>query len=61
MSMPVGQRWIAVAVLRGAGVPAVKSAALSSVSAQPASSRESAVELVSVGAAAAPSKKLALP
>ena len=46
---------------RGVGVPAVKSAALSSVSVAPSSSRSAAVVLVRVGAAAGPSKQLAVP
>jgi hypothetical protein len=41
------------AVLRGAGAPAVKSAALLSVSVQPPASRKAAVVLLKVGAAPA--------
>src|SRR5215217_2034461 len=49
----------AVALLRGATPAAAKSAALSSVSVQPAPARKSEVVALIVGAAAAPSKKLA--
>src|SRR5262245_21591044 len=49
------------AVVRGAGTSAAKSAPLLSVSWQPRLARSAAVVLESVGAAAAPSKKLALP
>jgi len=48
-------------VLRGAGAPAAKSAALLSVSVQPPSARKAAVVLLSVGAAPLPSKKFAVP
>src|SRR5512138_1398480 len=48
-------------VLRGAGVAAAKSAALSSVSTQPSSLRKSAEVTLSPGAAAEPSKKFAVP
>jgi hypothetical protein len=47
--------------LRGAGGPAVKSLALSSVSTLPAPARSAAVVLESPGAAPDPSKKFALP
>ena len=50
----------AVAELRGAGSPAVKSAAFESVSVQPCSARTAAVEAASVGAGAV-SEKFALP
>src|SRR3970040_740600 len=50
-----------LAVLRGAGAPAEKSAALLSVSVQPFPTRTAAVVLLKVGAAPVPSKKLALP
>jgi hypothetical protein len=46
---------------RGAGVAALKSAPLLSVSVQPPFARNAAVVFESVGAAAGPSKKLALP
>ena len=49
------------AVLRGVGAPAAKSAPLLSVSTQPPLLRRPAVVFESVGAAAAPSKKLASP
>ena len=49
-----------MALLRGAGVPALKLAALLSVSVQPTAPRNKAVVLVKVGAAV-PSKKLAVP
>jgi hypothetical protein len=48
------------ALLRGAGVPALKSAALLLVSVQPAAARRAAVVAVNAGAAV-PSKKLAPP
>ena len=47
------------AELRGVGAAAVKSAPLLSVSTQPPPIRNAAVALLSVGAGAAPSKKLA--
>ena len=47
------------AEVRGAGAAAVKSAPLLSVSTQPLPARNAAVPLLSVGAGAAPSKKLA--
>ena len=55
------QKCTALAVVRGVGAAAVKSAPLSSVSAQPSAFRIAAVVFVSVGAAAAPSKKFAFP
>ncbi len=59
---PVGppHRWIAVAVFRGFGAPVAKSAALTSVSTQPASARRSAVVLLGAGAGPLPSKQLAV-
>jgi hypothetical protein len=49
------------ALFRGAGSADEKSAPFWSVSVQPPSARRAAVVLPSAGAAAAPSKKLALP
>lgn len=51
----------AVAALRGVGVPEAKSLPFWSVSVQPAALRSTAVLFVVPGAAAAPSKKLAVP
>src|SRR3954469_4403852 len=48
-------------MLRGSGAAAEKSPPFESVSAQPASVRNAAVAAASVGAAAPPSKKFALP
>jgi hypothetical protein len=59
--VPPWQTFRGEAVFRGAGVPAAKSFALSSVSSQPAPSRNAAVLLLRIGAAAAPSKKFAPP
>src|SRR6266571_1669114 len=62
---PVGpvlpQTWAGEAEFRGIGAPAEKSARLSSVSAQPSASRNAGGVLLGVGAAPAPSKKLAFP
>ena len=49
------------AELRGLGAPAVKSVELLFVSVQPLSARNAAVVLLRAGAAAEPSKKLAVP
>src|SRR6266540_18119 len=54
-----GQGLGAVAVLRGPGAPAEKSAALSSVSVQPPALRATAAVLLPAGAGPVPSKKLA--
>ncbi len=51
-----GHRLAADAVLRGAGAPAAKSAALLFVSAQPPALRETALVLLAAGAAPGPSK-----
>src|ERR1044071_5308958 len=51
--------WVGEAVLRAAGVPVAKSAALSFVSTQPPSLRKSARVALIVGAGPEPSKKLA--
>ena len=53
------QKTIGVSSVRGFGAPAAKSAALSSVSWQPASARDAEVAFVSAGAGALPSKKFA--
>ena len=58
---PLPQALKLLAVLRGAGAPVVKSVPLLPVSVQPLPARKRAVVLVAAGAAAAPSKKLALP
>ncbi len=58
---PVGHVLSGEAVLRGFGAPALLSVLLLSVSVQPPTARESAVVLLSPGAAAAPSKQLAVP
>ena len=50
-----------LALLRGAGAPVAKSAALSLVSVQPSPARRIAVLLLVAGAGALPSKKFALP
>jgi hypothetical protein len=55
----VGQGLAAVEVLRGLGAPAVKSAALSSVSVQPPARRSTATALPPAGAGPDPSKKFA--
>jgi hypothetical protein len=57
--IPVGQKLRGEIVLRGAGAPAAKSAALLSVSVQPLLARKSAAVAEMVGAAPEPSKKFA--
>ncbi len=58
---PVGQGLSGVAVLRGFGAVAVKSAVLLSVSVQPPAPRTTEVVLLGAGVGPAPSKKLAPP
>ena len=57
----VGASSSTTALVRGSGAAAVKSAPFWSVSVAPPPARKAAVELVRVGAAAAPSKKFAVP
>jgi hypothetical protein len=58
---PVGQGLGGVAVVRGIGAAAAKSAPFWSVSVQPPAPRVAAVVLLGAGVGPAPSKKLALP
>ena len=56
----IEQGFIVLAVFLGVGVPAVKSALLSSVSVHPFDSRMAAVVLLTAGVGPVPSKQLAV-